>query len=65
MNEELEKAKEELDRFLKEHPELGEYQDEINESMKYAESPEERMLILVNKIVENNNRLIKVLNELG
>lgn len=65
MNEDLEKAKEELDRFLKENPWLNKYQDEINESMSHAESPEERLLILVSKIVENNNRLIEVLNEIG
>jgi len=33
--------------------------------MNNAKSPEERMLILVSKIVENNNRLIDILNDVN
>jgi lipopolysaccharide biosynthesis regulator YciM len=63
-NKDLIEAKKNLNRFLKEHPSMEEYQEVIDRALDGIESPEERLLILTKMIAENSCRFIDVLKDI-
>lgn len=63
MNNELEMATNALNEFLEEHPELEEYQNMIDESLDGVENSYDRLSIIIGMLVENNNRLLRVLED--
>ena len=58
------KAVEERDQFLREHPELLSFQEEINEVMRKAGSNANRMTQLDILLREKSNELVSLLNQL-
>jgi hypothetical protein len=53
MNLSLNKARQELDTFLRENPELVPYQMRLNEYMSAGRNPQERMQILARHMTDN------------
>ena len=49
----LNKARQELDEFLTENPELVPYQMRLNEYMSVGKNPQERMQILARHMTDN------------
>lgn len=57
-------AKQALNNFLEEHPELKPYQDRIDEAMKKAgDNPHNRMAVLESMFLEQRDRLAVALKE--
>lgn len=63
-NSELEKAKKELDEFLKQHPHLQEFQNEIDRNLKRAGTYNQRMEYLKFMIECKSQELDEKLNQL-
>jgi hypothetical protein len=61
MSVSLNKARQELDEFLANNPELVPYQMRLNEYMSVGKNPQERMQILARHMTEN---LIELQSEL-
>jgi hypothetical protein len=53
MSVSLNKARQELDEFLAENPELVPYQMRLNEYMSVGKNPQERMQILARHMTDN------------
>jgi len=62
MNDDLKKAQDNLNKFLKENPHMEEYQAKIERILKHLKDPKQRMQILLNMTVENLEKL-KEINE--
>ena len=62
---ETEKAIIELDRYLKDNPELFKNQRELEKNMRNIENPKDRFEYLQHEIKNQTKRLNKVLEDLG
>ena len=69
MSKTLEECIKERDKFLKEHPEMQEYQDKIDKALEGIEDPKERMETLsamihdkLKELANNMRRLIDCVN---
>jgi len=63
-NVELIEAIKERDKFLKKYPWMQKYQDIINDELKDIEDPMERMFKIIEKINENQCKLVEIVLEL-
>ena len=62
-SDELKKAIQKRDEFLKRHPNMRLYQEEIDRALSCTKDPGERMSIIMKLLTKKNNELCEVVNE--
>lgn len=62
--EEIKKTKDALEEYLSFHPELKEYQELINSKLNAADDPNERMGIIMDMVMENQNKLFETMQDI-
>ena len=53
-----------VEEFLQKHPDLQDYQNNLEMQLLMLDNPEDRVVLLANKIAENLEQLQKTLDEL-